>query len=167
MQVPAAARAATEEAAPTEAAAGGGGDGAAEEAMEVEVEVAVEKAEPAEEAGEAEEGGEERFLLQQMALRQYIEVLRQPALAGKVSLKPWKLTLRRNALCSDLLAAMSKVTILAVAILAICYTCYGQTYYGYDVQGAPSRRATFPRYALAASMANTNYAYNCEGARPR
>ena len=52
---------------------------------------------------------EDGFLLRQMALRQYIEVLRQPALAGRSSIKPWKLTLRRDALCADVLAAMSKV----------------------------------------------------------
>ncbi len=36
-------------------------------------------------------------------------MLRQPALAGRSSTKPWKLTLRRDALCADVLAAMSKV----------------------------------------------------------
>ena len=38
-----------------------------------------------------------------------VQVLRQPALAGRASVKPWKLTLRRDALCADVLAAMSKV----------------------------------------------------------
>lgn len=72
------------------AAAGGGGGGYGDDDDEEE---------------EVEDG----FLLRQMALRQYIEVLRQPALAGRSSIKPWKLTLRRDALCADVLAAMSKV----------------------------------------------------------
>ena len=61
--------------------------------------------------GDGDGGGEEvdGFLLRQMALRQYLEVLRQPALSGRSSVKPWKLTLRRDALCTDVLAAMSKV----------------------------------------------------------
>ena len=61
--------------------------------------------------GDDDDGGEEvdGFLLRQMALRQYVEVLRQPALSGRSSIKPWKLTLRRDALCTDVLAAMSKV----------------------------------------------------------
>ena len=59
--------------------------------------------------GGEEEGEENGFLLRQMALRQYVEVLRQPALSGRSSVKPWKLTLRRDALCTDVLAAMSKV----------------------------------------------------------
>ena len=64
--------------------------------------------------GDGDDGGEEEeqengFLLRQMALRQYVEVLRQPALSGRSSVKPWKLTLRRDALCTDVLAAMSKV----------------------------------------------------------
>ena len=86
------AMAATKEAVlpPPQGAAAGGGDG--------------------DDGGEEEEEEEENgFLLRQMALRQYVEVLRQPALSGRSSVKPWKLTLRRDALCTDVLAAMSKV----------------------------------------------------------
>ena len=40
-------------------------------------------------------------------------MLRQPALAGRSSTKPWKLTLRRDALCADVYAARLAPTIRA------------------------------------------------------